>query len=73
MGEIFRQKEMEWLHRHHGELSHYANQWIAIEGNELIAANPDLTEVMAKAQAKGITVPFVLFVPMTQSTPFMGL
>ena len=73
MEEIFRQKEMEWLQRHHGELSHYANQWIAIEGDELIAADPDLTQVVAIARVGGITVPFVLFVTLPESRPFMSL
>ena len=49
-------REMQWLADHARE---YAGQWVALDGDRLIAASPDHLEVFAAADADGALVPFI--------------
>ena len=46
--------EVVWIQKNRDYLwKHYAGQWIAVDGEELIAADPDPEVVFAEARRKG--------------------
>lgn len=53
------EREMKWLREHARE---YANQWVALDGERLIAHGTDAGEVYAAAEADGARLPMVTFV-----------
>ena len=53
------EREMKWLHQHACE---YANQWVALDGDRLIAHGTKASEVYAAAEADGAPLPMVTFV-----------
>ena len=52
-------REMKWLREHARE---YANQWVALDGDRLIAHGADANKVYAAAEADGAQLPMVTFV-----------
>jgi hypothetical protein len=52
-------REMQWLADHARE---YAGQWVALDGDRLIAHGPDARAVYAAANADGAYLPLVHFV-----------
>ncbi len=63
-----RTAELEWLAR---ESAPYAGQWVALQGQQLIAHGAKLATVSAAARAAGITEPFFASVP-DRDLPFGG-
>jgi len=57
-------KSLRWLHENREK---YSGQWVALDGNRLIASGPTAKEVYSKAKAKGVEIPFVELV--TDPTP----
>jgi hypothetical protein len=55
-----RMREMQWLHDHARE---YIGQWVALDGDRLIAHGPDAKAVYAAARADGAYLPLVDSVP----------
>ncbi|MGH9802894.1 MAG: DUF5678 domain-containing protein, partial [Blastocatellia bacterium] len=53
-----RSTEMRWLAEHQIE---YAGQWLALDGDRLLAYGADLKHVMDEARAVGIANPFFAF------------
>ena len=51
--------EMKWIDLNR---SAFADQWVAVEGDRLIAAGNDPLKVFAAAKQEGIQVPFVVHV-----------
>lgn len=51
--------EMEWIQQNRGK---YADQWVVVEGDRLIAADTDAHKVFTAAKAAGIEVPFLVHV-----------
>ena len=51
-----RSREMQWLHDHSRE---YIGQWVALDGDRLIAHGPDAKAVYAAARADGAYLPLV--------------
>ena len=49
-----RSREMEWLEENRAK---YADQWVVVEGDRLIAADADGHKAFAAAKASGIDVP----------------
>ena len=49
-------REMQWMVDHARE---YAGQWVALDGDRLIAHGPDAKEVYAAANADGAYLPLV--------------
>jgi Family of unknown function (DUF5678) len=47
------------------QLMQYAGQWIALDGERLIAAGPSLRDVVHEARRKGVAVPYVFHVERT--------
>jgi len=63
-----RSSEMKWLDENRAA---YADQWVAVEGDRLIAANVDPLSVFSAAKAAGIQTPFVVHVLPEDSLPFI--
>ena len=62
-----RSREMAWMDENR---SAYANQWVAVEGDRLIAEGADPQKVFAAAKAEGIESPFVVHV-LPDAQPFV--
>ena len=60
--------ELEWLA---SESRHYTGEWVALNGNRLVAHGPKLAAVKAAAQAAGVSRPFFASVP-DDDLPFGG-
>ncbi|MFN0109267.1 MAG: DUF5678 domain-containing protein [Blastocatellia bacterium] len=54
-----RAREYEWLKQHRRE---YVGQWVALDGDQLVAYGVNAKEVFAKADSLGIELPLVLLV-----------
>lgn len=52
-------QELQWLAEH---ARAYAGQWVALDGNRLLAYGPHHDEVWAAAEASGVYLPLVTFV-----------
>lgn len=63
-----RAEESAWIDRHRDE---YLGQWVAIEGDTLIAHGPNPREVYLAAREAGTTAPFIERVEKRQGA-FMG-
>src|SRR5581483_2074090 len=64
-------REMEWFanNRHSPE---YMNQFVAIEGDTVVASGPDARKVYDEARAKGIEVPFMARILPENPLPWGG-
>jgi hypothetical protein len=65
-----RSRERAWLAAHRDE---YAGQWVAVEGERLIAHGPELADVRREAQEAGVPQALFLFVEGGDALPFVGL
>lgn len=63
-----RSREMRWIDENREA---YAGQWVAVEGDRLVAADLNALEVFAAAKAAGIEVPFVVHVLPKDPLPFV--
>jgi hypothetical protein len=59
-----------WLGEHAHE---YPGEWIALDGNKLIAHSLDRAAVRAAADASGAYLPLVMRVPSPDDLPFAGI
>lgn len=66
---VDRARELRWIKDHAGE---YADLWVAVEGDQLIAKGPEAKAVFAAARARGITRPFVVRIEPADAPPFGG-
>jgi hypothetical protein len=48
--------EMKWIREHRHE---YAGQWVALDGNRLIAASPIRAEISVAVKADGARLPLI--------------
>ena len=62
-------KSLRWLHENQDK---YSGQWVALDGDRLIASGPTAKEVYSKAKAAGVEIPFVELVTGRDSEPFTG-
>ena len=60
---------MRWLAEHARE---YAGQWVALDGDRLIAHGPDARTVYAAANADGAYLPLVTQVEDPDAPPYIG-
>ncbi len=63
-----RQREVKWIADNR---SSYAGQWVAVEGDRLVAADMDARKVFVAAKAAGIEIPFVVHILPEDSLPFV--
>jgi len=64
-----RASEVEWLQKHRDE---YAGQWIALDGDKLIASGDDLKEVVSTARRLGVPDALMMRVEPNDALPFAG-
>ena len=63
-------RERQWVKEHKHE---YPGQWVALDGDRLIAASFDQMEVLEAARADGAYLPLIIRVPSPDDLPFMGI
>jgi hypothetical protein len=66
---VSRTQELHWLKEHKAE---YAGQWVALDGDRLLASGTDGFEVYKEARRLGIGKPFVTRVEPGDKLPFGG-
>jgi Family of unknown function (DUF5678) len=59
---------MEWLRRHSEE---YGGQWVALDGERLIAHGQDAMEVYGAAEADGAYLPMITYIEPADALPFI--
>lgn len=62
------EQERAWIDAHRDE---YLNQWVAVDGDHLVAHGPDAKKVYDEAREQGITAPYLERVSHKQEA-FMG-
>ena len=55
--------ELRWLGKQDKLRKKLAGQWVAVEGERLIAHGPRLKEVLQQSKAQGVEHPFVVCLP----------
>ena len=58
----YRSREVEWRRTHAHVLRTYENEWVALEGDEIIAHGRDPVRVFAEAKGRGIDSPYIFYV-----------
>jgi hypothetical protein len=64
-----RETEMRWLKEHEAE---YAGQWLALDGDRLVAHGTDAKQVYRDAFAAGVETPFVVCAEDPQTPQWGG-
>jgi Family of unknown function (DUF5678) len=64
-----RSLETEWLHTHRDQ---YAGQWVALDGNRLIASGDDLKQVAETARRSGVPDALMVRIEPRDALPFAG-
>jgi len=62
-------KSLRWLHENREK---YSGQWVALDGDRLIANGSTAKEVYSKAKAEGSEIPFVELVTDQEPVPSTG-
>src|ERR1044072_3888697 len=62
-------KSVRWLYENREK---YSGQWVALDGDRLIASGPTAKEVYSKAKAEGVEIPFVELVTDPEPVPSTG-
>ena len=62
-------KSLRWLHENREK---YLGEWVALDGDRLIASGPTAKEVYSKAKAEGVEIPFVELVTDPEPVPSTG-
>jgi hypothetical protein len=57
-----RHRELEWRRTHMETLKQFENEWVVLEGEDIIAHGPDATQVIREAKSRGIRMPYIFFV-----------
>ena len=63
------EREQRWLKEHREE---YLGQWVALEGDRLLASGADGRAVYEEARAAGVRAPLVTRVEPRDELPFAG-
>ncbi len=63
-----RSRESEWLHEHSEE---YAEQWVALDGDRLLASGPELKPVAGAAEQAGVKNALYVFVESRKAPPLI--
>ncbi len=63
-------REMEWVEQHKHE---YPGQWVALDGDRLIAASPNRMDISVAIKADGAKLPLILRIPSPDDLPYIGI
>jgi hypothetical protein len=55
----FRKAELEWRRTHSETLKSLKNQWVVVEGAELVAHGRDPVAVIEEAKSRGVRTPYI--------------
>jgi len=66
---VDRAREMKWIREHQAE---YAGQWVALDGDRMIAAGLDAKAVFAAAKAASVGRPLFVHMEPKDALPFGG-
>lgn len=66
---IDRSREIQWLEEHRRE---YSDQWVALDGDILLAAGREAKEVFDGARRSGVSRPLIVHVEPADAPPFGG-
>jgi hypothetical protein len=58
----FRERELEWRRTHTRELRALQNQWVVLEGEQIIAHGENPADLIREARSKGVRTPYIFFV-----------
>jgi len=58
-----RSREISWLARHPSTVALFGGQWLALDGDNLVAHGTDIESVLRQAEEGGIPRPFLTKVP----------
>ena len=62
-------RSLRWLDENGDK---FAGQWVALDGDRLIASGATAKEVYSKAKTEGVEIPFVELVTLQEDAPFTG-
>jgi hypothetical protein len=65
-----RTRELDWIEKHKHE---YAGQWVALDGDRLVAASPIQQEVWDAVKTDGPTLPLVHRISSPDDLPYIGI
>ncbi|MFN0112206.1 MAG: DUF5678 domain-containing protein [Blastocatellia bacterium] len=65
-----RDEELEWVEQHKHE---YPGQWVALDGNRLVAASSNRIEISDAVKADGAKLPLILRIPSPDDLPYIGI
>jgi len=65
-----RTHEKEWVKAHRHE---YAGQWVALDGDRLVAASPHRMEISAAIKTDGGKRPLIIRIPSPDDLPYIGI
>lgn len=69
-----RHRELEWRQTHTAELRRYENQWVVLEGEEIVAHHSNAAQAIRQAKSRGIRTPYIFFVePESDDSVRIGL
>src|SRR6266699_3950712 len=68
-----RTQELQWVRDHSTVLRDLAGKWVVVEGDRLVASDPQYETAREMAVHKGIVRPFIIYVPESVEGAFMGL
>jgi hypothetical protein len=66
---VYRKREYRWMKEHKNE---YAGQWVALDGDHLIAHGSSARKVLEEADKLGAKLPFIARVDSPDDLPFTG-
>ncbi|HEU4341949.1 MAG TPA: DUF5678 domain-containing protein [Candidatus Binatia bacterium] len=70
----FRNRESEWRRTHAETLKSLENQWVVLEGDQVMAHGEDPLQVINEAKVKGVRTPYIFFVEQkTEDVVTIGL
>lgn len=58
----FRERELKWRRTHAETLKSLENQWVVLEGEQIVAHGNDPVQVINEAKSKGVNTPYIFFV-----------
>jgi hypothetical protein len=62
-------KELRWLKEHRHE---YMGQWVALDGDRLVAHGTNAREALQAAREAGVKAPFIEQIFPTDDMPYVG-